>query len=105
MPFVERARGPISRTLETFGRVPMFYYLLHIPLIHALSLAVWKLRDGVTHEEWFATAPYVFVQPGDRWSLWLLYAVFAVTIAMLYPACLWYAGYRAAHRDGWRRYI
>ena len=46
MPFVERARGPISRMFETFGRVPMFYYLLHIPLIHAVSIGVWEHRDG-----------------------------------------------------------
>lgn len=105
MPFVERVRGPISRMFDTFGRVPMFYYLLHIPLIHALSLVVWKLRDGVTHEDWFATAPFVFVQPDLRWGLPLLYVVFAVTVAILYPACRWYAGYRAAHRDGWARYI
>jgi len=105
MPLVERARGPISRMFETFGRVPMFYYLLHIPLIHAVSLVVWRLRDGVTHEEWFATAPYVFVEPQHRWSLLLLYAVFVLVVAMLYPACRWYAAYRAAHRDGWARYI
>ena len=105
MPLVERARGPISRMFETFGRVPMFYYLLHIPLIHAVSLVVWRLRDGVTHEEWFATAPFVLVQPQSRWSLLLLYTVFAIVVAMLYPACRWYAAYRAAHRDGWARYI
>ena len=105
MPFVERVRGPISRVFDTFGRVPMFYYLLHIPLIHTVALVVWKLRDGVTHEDWFATAPFVFVQPDLRWGLPLLYAVFAVTVAMLYPACRWYAGYRAAHREGWARYI
>jgi uncharacterized membrane protein len=92
MPFVERARGPVSRMFETFGRVPMFYYLLHIPLIHALSLIAWRLRDGTAHAEWFATAPYVFVPPPQRWSLGLLYLVFAITVALLYPVCRWYSG-------------
>ena len=48
--------------LATFGRVPMFYYVLHIPLIHALALVVWILRDGTAHMEWFATAPFVSIE-------------------------------------------
>ena len=38
----------VRRLLATFGRVPMFYYLLHIPLIHAAALLVWLVRDGVS---------------------------------------------------------
>ena len=90
MPFVEQARGSMARMMSLFGRVPMFYYLLHIPLIHAVALVVWKIRDGVTHEDWFATAPYVFVESGQQWPLWLLYLVFAACVALLYPACRWY---------------
>ena len=105
MPFVERVRGPVSRMFETFGRVPMFYYLLHIPLIHAVSLVVWNLRDGTSHAEWFATAPYVFVPPGQRWSLALLYLVFTICVALLYPACRWYANVKARRPRSWLRYI
>jgi len=39
--------------LDTFGRVPLFYYLLHIPLIHAMALVVWYLRDGAFGAERF----------------------------------------------------
>ena len=105
MPFVERARAPMSRLFETFGRVPMFYYLLHIPLIHAVSLIVWRLRDGDTHAVWFATAPYVFVPPPQRWSLALLYLVFAAVVAALYPMCRWYAAAKAERRAAWMRYV
>ena len=91
MPLFERGLTPLLRFCEVFGRVPMFYYLLHIPLIHAVSLIVWKIRDGVTHEDWFAAAPYVSVEPGQQWSLGLLYLVFAICIAVLYPLCRWYA--------------
>lgn len=104
LPFADDARGPIARVLETFGRVPMFYYLLHIPLIHALSLITWRLRDGTTHSAAFATAPYVQLQ-GQRWSLGLLYLVFAITIAILYPVCRWYAGVKARRPGGVLRYI
>ena len=105
LPFADDARGRIARALETFGRVPMFYYLLHIPLIHALSLITWRLRDGSWHAGAFATAPYVQPPQGQRWSLALLYLVFAITIALLYPVCRWYASLKARRPGGILRYI
>ena len=74
----ERARGVVSRFFETFGRVPMFYYLLHIPLIHAVALAVFGLRDGGVNTAPFNSAPYVSMPPEQRWGLPLLYLIFAV---------------------------
>ena len=105
LPLAEYARGFVAEALRTFGRVPMFYYLLHIPLIHALSLIVWTLRDGRSGEERFATAPYVSIPDGERWSLALLYLVFAIAIAILYLACRWFAEVKARHPGGWLRYI
>src|SRR5262245_41504930 len=43
---VEGARGPIAGVLETFGRVPFFYYLLHIPTIHLAAVIVSLIREG-----------------------------------------------------------
>jgi uncharacterized membrane protein len=104
LPYAGRTRGATARMFEVFGRVPMFYYLLHIPVIHAVSLAVWYTRDGSTHSAAFLTAPYVWM-PDDRWPLWLLYAVFAASIAVLYPPCRWYAEYKSRTRSRWTRYI
>ena len=42
----ERWTGPVSKIIETFGRVPMFYYLLHIPLIHLAACVVSLVREG-----------------------------------------------------------
>jgi len=105
LPLAEDASGRVGRALETFGRVPLFYYLLHIPLIHALSLITWRLRDGTAHADQFATAPYIEFPPNQRWSLGLLYLVFAITIAILYPLCRWYAAVKARRPGGLLRYI
>jgi hypothetical protein len=83
----------------------MFYYLLHIPLIHALALVVFLLRDGAAHAERFATAPYVSMPPDQRWGLGLLYVVWLVAVAILYPLCRWYAQLKARRPDSWLRYI
>ena len=83
----------------------MFYYLLHIPLIHATALVVWLLRDGAAGAARFATAPYVSIPARERWGLPLLYLVFAIDVAMLYVACRWFAGVKARRQIGWLRYL
>jgi uncharacterized membrane protein len=105
LPLAERAHGRIAGVLATFGRVPMFYYLLHIPAIHAAALLVMFLREGQLHPEWYATAPYASVPPDHRWSLGLLYVVFVLVVAGLYPLCRWFDRQKALRQAGWMRYI
>jgi uncharacterized membrane protein len=105
MPYAERARGWFVDVLRTFGRVPFFYYLLHIPVIHAASLMAWYLRDGATHAEWFTSAPFVSTPDGQQWPLWLLYVVFAACVAALYPICRWYAEVKATSGRAWLRFV
>ncbi len=103
LPLAERAHGWAGDALANIGRVPMFYYLLHIPLIHLAALFVNFFREGQMHPEWYATAPYAFIPPEHRWSLPLLYLVWAVVIAILYPLCRWFAAVKT--RISWLRYI
>ncbi|MFL5613501.1 MAG: DUF1624 domain-containing protein [Gemmatimonadaceae bacterium] len=105
IPLAERARGRIVGIVTTYGRVPMFYYLLHIPLIHALSLLVWRIRDGSVGASRFDSAPDVFIPPADRWSLGLLYLVFAIVAAALYVPCRWYAARKSQRPAWWMRFI
>ncbi len=105
MPYAERARGRVADAMVTFGRVPMFYYLSHLVVIHAAALMVNLIRTGAAHGEWYTTAPYASVPDEGRWNLPLLYLVFAVAIGVLYPACRWYARQKAAHPDSWMRYL
>ena len=105
LPLAERARGWFADVMLTFGRVPMFYYLLHIPLIHAISLVVWTLRTGNSHAGPLSSAPYVGIPPAERWSLALLYLVFVLAVAILYVPCRWYAKLKARSSSPWLRYI
>jgi uncharacterized membrane protein len=105
LPVVERARTWLLDVLAVFGRVPMFYYLLHIPVIHALSLIVWLARDGTAHADWFATAPFVSIDAAHRWGLPLLYLVFLLALAILYLPCRWFAAVKARRQQTWLRYL
>ena len=97
LPFAEQMRGRVASILATFGRVPMFYYLLHIPLIHAAALVVSLIRTGGIDPWLFGNHPMAPppVPDGYRWSLALLYLVFAIVVALLYWPCRWYANLKA----------
>jgi uncharacterized membrane protein len=106
MALVESARGWLAKALETFGKVPMFYYLMHILIIHLSALVVVLLREGKIFSEWYATAPYSFVPEGDRWSLALLYLVFFIDVILLYFICRWYANYKFNHPEQkWLKFL
>jgi uncharacterized membrane protein len=106
IPFVEKAQGWIGKTLTVFGRVPFFYYLLHIPLIHITALIVNFFRVGAMHQEWYAYAPFTSIPEEFRWSLVLLYFVFIIDIVILCAACRWYVKYKFSHQGNkWVKYI
>ncbi|HYC52123.1 MAG TPA: heparan-alpha-glucosaminide N-acetyltransferase domain-containing protein [Gemmatimonadaceae bacterium] len=105
LPAADRWRGSVANAFDVIGRVPMFYYLLHIPLIHVSALIVNTLRTGAAHGEWYDSAPFAQVPPEQRWTLAMLFAAFAVNVALLYCACRWYANIKRTKRAAWMRYV
>jgi len=107
IPILERARGALARSITVFGRVPFFFYLLHIPLIHVLALLVSKLREGSVNPWLFANHPMNPgpVPDGYMWSLGLLYLVLAIAIALLYLPCRWFADLKSRRRNPWLAYL
>ena len=107
MPLFDRARGKIGEFMATFGRVPMFYYLLHIPAIHFAALIVSLVRQGKVDGWLFANHPMMNPPPPDgyMWSLGLLYLVFIVVVAALYIPCRWYAQRKSTAPATWMRFI
>jgi uncharacterized membrane protein len=107
IPLLEGLRGALARRIAIFGRVPFFYYMLHIPLIHALALVVSKIRLGVVSPWLFTNHPMGNPEPpqGYVWSLPLLYAVWGIAIVLLYFACRWFAEVKARRNDWWLRYV
>ena len=99
IPTAEKMSGAAADFFRVIGRVPLFYYLLHIPLIHLTAFAVQLITTGSINQEWFVNAPYVFMPEENRWRLGMLYAVFVVDVAILYFACRWYSTYKLNHPD------
>ncbi len=101
-------RGPpgvLSRPLVIFGRVPLFYYLLHLPLIHGLAVVVGYCEGwtGMQIKPFFHH-PSQFPK-GWGYDLPVVYLVWVLVIVMLYPACKWFADVKRRRSDPWLSYL
>ncbi len=109
MGLVENVRLSSKNPLIVFGRVPFFYYLLHMPLIHLLAMGLAWVRYG--HVGFFLNGspamggPRKLFPPDFGWDLWVCYAVWIVTVAMLYPVCRWFAALKERRQDWWLSYL
>ncbi len=107
--WLDSARPEERNPFLVFGRVPLFYFVVHLPLIHLLAVGLTWLRYGAASFLWtppptLGTARDVF--PADYgWSLGVTYLVWIAVVAILYPACLWFARLKARHPAWWLRYL
>ena len=97
-------RGPLGRAVVTFGRVPLFYYLLQWYVIHGLAVVAGLMRGLPV--AWMFSAAALGPAP-EGWALGLpgIYVAWAVVLAVLYLPCRWFAGVKARHQGGWLSYL
>ena len=94
--------------LITFGRVPLFYYLVHLPLIHALVVIASRLtgRDATwLFGAFSAPENSASAEPGRGFGLPAFYATWLVAVLVLYPRCRWFAALKQQRRDKWLSYL
>jgi uncharacterized membrane protein len=96
----EWARGPVARFFVLFGRVPLFFYLLHVPLIHGLAVGFDYLRFGWSPMAKDGCWSVAASQPPPEYgvSLPVVYLVWAMVVLLLYPPCWWFAGIKQRYR-------
>ena len=95
-------RGLAGDVLALIGRVPLFYYLLHLGVIHALALIIGTLAGFEPSA--FLTA-WPFLPRGWGYGPRVIFAVWAAAVLALYPACRWFAAVKAGRPDSWLRYL
>jgi len=107
LALLDRDLGKFWRPFFVFGRVPLFYYFLHIPLIHALVVAADYVRYGSS--PYAAEAPWTIggrqLPPDYGYDLPVVYAVWLGVVLVLYPLCRWYAGVKQRSRSVWLSYL
>ncbi|HTB07138.1 MAG TPA: heparan-alpha-glucosaminide N-acetyltransferase domain-containing protein [Bacteroidia bacterium] len=77
--FFENTNNAITKIFLVFGRVPMFYYILHLYIIHFLAMAM----------------------GGNKYHLWQVYIIWLGIVTSLYFPCKWYSTYKSSHPSKW----
>jgi uncharacterized membrane protein len=103
LPLLERWKGRVAEFLTVFGRVPLFYYILHLYLIHSLALAAALLTVSdvsflFTSVDWTGWPPYGF-------GLGVVYLVWIGVILALYIPCRWFAKVKRERKEVWLSYL
>ena len=104
LAIAEKPLGWLGKKIIIIGRVPLFFYILHLFLIHLLAVVavVWSGRPwtdmivigNMTAKDSPELAGYGF-------SLGITYLVWIVVVLALYPICIWYDKYKSSHKEKW----
>lgn len=106
LPALEKLKGWAADFLLTYGRVPLFFYILHIWLAHALVTAV-GMAMGYSFKTFVGVIadPTPMVEAHWGFGLWAAYLTWAVVLALMFPLCRWWGGVKARRRDWWLSYL
>ena len=106
----EGVLAPLGRPLVVFGRVPLFFYLLHLVIIHALAVVLAWIRYG--RADWMFENPPLPISnsvlsfpEGYGYGLVMVYAISIAVVFCLYPACRWFANVKKRSREAWLSYL
>ncbi|HXB32132.1 MAG TPA: heparan-alpha-glucosaminide N-acetyltransferase domain-containing protein [Puia sp.] len=89
--------NPLSRILLIYGRAPLFYFVVHFYLIHLLVIVVAAFQGYNLSTISFGA--FQFGPPATAGSLptWSIYPIWLAIVALMYPLCRWYGGYKSSH--------
>ncbi|HMF58160.1 MAG TPA: heparan-alpha-glucosaminide N-acetyltransferase domain-containing protein [Pyrinomonadaceae bacterium] len=104
--FEKMGRGPISRALITFGRVPLFFYLLQWTVAHGLAVIAGYLAGQPTAWQFATLFDKPRSNPGNLgFSLPVVYVFWITGVLLIYPLCRWFAGVKQRRKDWWLSYL
>ncbi len=106
-PIYENWRGFSSKFILTFGKVSLFFYLIHLFIIHtSASLYSIYILEYPAGWWWGITPQSSLPWPSHyQFNLIVVYAAWALIILASYPLCLLYKKYKASHHYRWLSYL
>lgn len=103
LSFLERGLGPLDKAILTFGRVPLFFYLLQWPIAHGLALAIAPF-SGQPWQWLLGNGPFA-APTGYGYPLPFVYLMWFVALLLLYPPCAWFAALKRRSQSKWLSYF
>ncbi len=104
---IGNVRNKFADAISVYGKVPLFYYVIHFYLIHLVSMSFYLMR-GHTIEEGMNESPGMplkFVAAGEGFGLGGVYLTWIAIVLVLYPVCKWYCDYKMNNKKWWLSYL
>jgi uncharacterized membrane protein len=104
--FADQFNNGIKKVTTVYGKVPLFYFVVHFYVIHALTLIMLLLQGFNWSQFEFATGTFgrpKNVESGI--SLWGIYLVWIGVVVLLYKPCVWFGEYKSKNSHWWLKYI
>jgi uncharacterized membrane protein len=109
LAWLDRLRLSNANPLMVFGRVPLFYFIIHLFVLHCLTMPLALFRYGraafLLYPMPSMGGPAKLYPPDYGYPLWVVYAMWVLVVAILYPLCLWFARIKERRKDWWLSYL
>ena len=114
---IERVRASFLRPLTTFGRTPLFSYVIHFFILHVLQIILGlslgypiriflnEIATAIQAGTFAVGPPPEIVRLGWGLPLWGTYLVWLTVVALLYPLSRWFERVKQTRQDWWLRYL
>ncbi len=106
LAYAENFKNWFKRITSVYGKVPLFYFIVHFYLIHLITIVMLFFQGFNWSEFEFATG--TFGRPKGIESgvpLWTIYLIWLFVVITMYKPCLWFGQYKATHKYWWLRYL
>jgi uncharacterized membrane protein len=94
--------GKEGQFFAVYGRVPMFYYVVHLYVIHALVVVAGAMEGFDANA---LLNLFILYPESHGFSLTVVYLVWIGVVLALYPACRWFADLKRRRKDVWLSYL
>ncbi|MEP7106347.1 MAG: heparan-alpha-glucosaminide N-acetyltransferase domain-containing protein [Ferruginibacter sp.] len=105
LAFLENVHDRWLPVFSVYGRVPFFYYVLHLYIIHSLLVIVFFATGHGAAQIVDPRIPFLFRPFNFGFSLGIVYAIWISIVASLYLPCRWFNKYKMSHSQWWLKYL
>mgnify|MGYP002143674962 FL=1 len=99
LSFMDGVKNRFTGIISVYGKVPLFYYLIHWYVVHGLMFAMVFLQGFGIQDLQFGAFNFGRPRTGTGVELPMIYLIWFCVVASLYPLCKWYGRYKETHRD------
>jgi uncharacterized membrane protein len=103
LAYLENIQNRFTNIVRIYGRVPFFYFLVHFFIIHLVATIIFFARGHNMADAMKAAqqVPFLFLVPGEGFSLPVVYLIWLAVVIIMYPLCKWYDRYKTNHKEKW----